>query len=219
MEDRPNVYDPVVLRDQAGGQYASRVEKLAEGLVVVTQPPALSDEGAFRSGMDLGVAWVDSDNAVIVLPARILAIHADGDLLLWSLVVTGPAVMEQRRKVDRVEVTGPVTLRESGGNGAAPVSGTLVDISEKAVRCSVETGSADGFFSGSGEVIAEFSVGPADFVVPGRVEFARATKNPTKFEELVVLFDEPVAEVDALRKQIFALDVPTPADPGEGVQP
>jgi c-di-GMP-binding flagellar brake protein YcgR len=216
VEERPNVYDPVVLRDQTGGQYASRVEKLAEGLVVVTQPPALSDAGAFRSGVDLDVTWVDSDNAVIVLPARILAIHADPDMLLWSLVVTGPAVMEQRREVERVEATGPVVLRTPEGNGAAPVPGTLVDISEKAVRCSVETGSADGFFSGSGEVIAEFSVGPADFVVPGRVEFARGTKNPTKFEELVVLFDQPVTEADALRKQIFAQEVQTPAAPGEG---
>jgi c-di-GMP-binding flagellar brake protein YcgR len=212
VEERPEVYDPVVLRDQAGGQYASRVENLSEGLVVVAQPPALAEDEAFTHGTELSVTWADADDAVIVLPTKILAIHAGGELQLWSLAVTGPAVMEQRRQVERVEVTGPVVLRAPGDKKAPAVAGSMVDISEKAVRCSVGTGSADGFLGDHNEVIAEFSVGKTDFVVPGRVEFARATKHPTKFEELVVLFDEPVADVDALRKQIFAQEARTPAD-------
>ena len=215
MEQRPNVYDPVLLRDQAGRQYATRVENVAQGLVVVSQPPTLTDEEALPNGTELGVAWADSDDAVIVLPTRIMAVHADGDLMLWSLVVTGPPVMEQRRKVERVEMTGPVVLRSPEGKGTAAVSGTLVDISEKAVRCSVATGSADGFLSGPAEVVAEFGLGSATFVLPGRVEFARATKHPIEFEELVVLFDEPVDDVDALRKQIYAHEVQTPAAAGE----
>lgn len=216
MEQRPKVYDPVVLRDQAGRQYASRVENLGEGLVVVAHPPALADEEAFLNGTELGVAWAESDDVVTVLPTQILATHAEGALQLWSLVVTGPAVMEQRRQVERVDATGPVVLRSPGGNETAAVTGSLIDISEKAVRCSVATGSADAFLSDRNEVIAEFSVGTANFSVPGRVEFARATKHPTRFEELVVLFDEPVADVDALRKHIFAQEVRAPRAPGEG---
>ena len=216
MEQRPKIDDPVVLRDQAGRQYASRVENLGEGLVVVAQPPALPNEEAFLNGTELGVAWAESDAVVTVLPTQILATHAEGASQLWSLVVTGPALMEQRRRVERVDATGPVVLRSPGGNETAAVTGSLIDISEKAVRCTVETGSADGFLSDRNEVITEFSIGTANFALPGRVEFVRATKQPTQFEELVVLFDEPVADVDALRKHIFAQEVRTPLAPGEG---
>lgn len=215
MEQHPKVDDPVVLRDRAGRQYASRVEDLGEGLVVVRHPPALPHEDGFPNGTELNVAWVESDDAVTVLPTRILSTYAEGALQLWSLVVMGPAFTEQRRRVERVDATGPVVLRPPGGNEPAAVTGSLVDISEKAVRCSVRAGSADGFLSGRNAVIAEFSVGTASFAVPGRVEFVRATKHPTELEELVVLFDEPVADVDVLRKEIFAQEVQAPLAPGD----
>lgn len=216
MEQRPEVHDAVVLRDAAGRQYPSRVENLGEGLVVVTRPPALPDDASFPHGTELSVAWAQSDELVTALPTRILATHAEGPLQLWSLIVTGPAVDEQRRRVERVEITGPVLLRAPGGDEAAAVTGSIVDISEKAVRCAVRTGSADGFLSDRNEVVVELSVGSGSFAIPGRVEFARATKNPTQLEELVVLFDEPVADVDALRKQIFALEAGATTDVGEG---
>jgi c-di-GMP-binding flagellar brake protein YcgR len=216
VEQRPKVYDPVVLRDQAGRQYASRVENLGAGLVVVAQPPDLPADEAVVNGTELRVAWAESGGAVTVLPTRILAAHAEGALQLWSLVVTGPALLEQRRRVERVDATGPVALRSPGGNQTAAVTGSLIDISEKALRCCVKAGSADAFLWDRNEVIAEFSVGTANFAVPGRVEFVRATKHPTQFEELVVLFDEPVADADALRKHIFAQDVRTPPAQGEG---
>lgn len=212
MEERPNVYDPVVLRDQAGRQYPSRIENLGEGLVVVSRPPGLPDDGAFVNGTELDVAWAEADDVLSVLPTRILATHAQGGVQLWSLIVTGPVMTEQRRRVERVGVTGPVVLRPPAGVEAAPVKGNLVDISEKAVRCSVKTGSADGFLSGPSEVIAEFTIGSASFVVPGRVEFVRATKHPTLLEELVVLFDAPAADVDALRKHLFAQEVQAQPD-------
>lgn len=216
MEQRLKVNDPVVLRDSAGRQYASRVENLGEGLVVVAQPAALPDEEAFLNGTELSVAWAESDDVVTVLPTRILATHGEGASRAWSLIVTGPALVEQRRRVERVAATGPVVLRSSGGSETAAVTGSLVDISEKAVRCYVRAGSADGFLSDRNEVVAEFRVGTENFAVPGRVEFVRATKHPTQFEELVVLFDEPVADVDALRKHLFAQEVHAPPAPGEG---
>jgi hypothetical protein len=216
VEQRPKVHDAVVLRDVAGRQYASRVENLGEGLVVVSQPPALPDDSSFLNGSELSVAWAKSDEVVTVLPTRILATHAEGTLPLWSLIVTGPAVDEQRRRVERVEVTGPALLLSPGGDETSAVTASLIDISEKAVRCSVRTGSADGFLSDRNEVVVELSIGAASFAIPGRVEFARATKNPTQLEELVVLFDEPVADVDALRKHIFSLEVQATSDAGQG---
>lgn len=207
MEHRPKVHDAVVLRDHAGRQFASRVENLGEGLVVVAEPANLSENEAFPNGTDLDVAWAEADDLVTVLPTRILATHAEGALTLWSLIVTGPASNERRRRVERVEATGPVVLRSPGDDETPGVMGSLIDLSERAVRCSVQTGSADGFLSDRNEVVAKFSVGTADFAIPGRVEFARATKRPTELEEVVVLFDEPVADVDALRKHLFAQQV------------
>ncbi|HEX2895888.1 MAG TPA: PilZ domain-containing protein [Marmoricola sp.] len=217
MQQRPQVHDPVVLRDQADRGYASRVENLAEGLVVVAQPPGLPDDG-FVNGTELSVVWAESVDSVAVLPTRILAAHMQGPAKVWSLVVTGPASLEQRRRVERVDVSGPVTLRPPAGVATTAVDGGLVDLSEDALRCSVRTGSADGFLGSHNQVVAEFSVGTADFALPGRVEFVRATKHPTQWEELVVLFDQPVAKVDVLRKHLFAHEATEPRDrddPGE----
>ncbi|MGY2873292.1 c-di-GMP-binding flagellar brake protein YcgR [Marmoricola sp. URHA0025 HA25] len=201
MEEHPEINDPVVLRGAAGDEYPSRVVNLSTGLVVVAQPRDLPGDAAYGAGTDVSVEWADSDNAVMVLPTRILAVHGDDEL--WSLVVTGAAAIGQRRRFERVDATGPVELRPAEGNDTAAVTGTLVDISEVALRCSIETGSADGFLGQRNQVVAAFRLGTADFAIPGRVEFARGTKRPMETEELVVLFDEPVPDPEELRKQVY----------------
>jgi len=206
VEQHPNVHDPVVLRDDADREYTSRVENLGQRLVVVAQPHNLPADETFGNGSDIRVAWADADGAVTVLPTRILAVHAEGDLQLWSLVVAGPAVLEQRPRVERVDAAGPVALRSPEADQRGAVIGSLLDASEKAIRCTVGAGAADRFLRDRNEVVAEFRLGTADFAIPGRVEFVRATKRPTQFEELVVLFDEPVADAESLRKQLFALE-------------
>lgn len=201
MELHPDVNDPIVLRDHADREYPSRVEDLGEGLLVVARPHDLPADEEFGRGTDLNVVWADDDGVVTLLPTRLMAAHAEGPLPLWSLAVTGPAVREQRRRFVRVAASGPVTFRSPTDQNKA-VIGTLVDVSEGAVRCTVGAGAADGFMGAENEVIAEFRFGTADFAAPGRVEFLRPTKHPAELEELVVIFDEKVA--DALRKQVFA---------------
>jgi len=202
VEEHPNIHDAVVLRDPVGREYPSRVENLGPRLVVVTQPHSLPSDEVFGNGTEISVTWADSDGAVMVLPTRILAAHADGPLQLWSLVVSGPPTLEQRRRVERVEVAAPVTLRSA--EDGTTVSGHLVDVSENAIRCSVAAGSVDRFLQDRGVIVAEFSLGSKDFAVPGRAEFLRPTKHPTLLEELVVLFDSPFADAEALRAQLGA---------------
>jgi hypothetical protein len=84
------------------------------------------------------------------------------------------------------------------------VTGSLIDVSEGGVRCAVEAGAADVFLTGSDQVIAEFRFGSAVYTIPGRAEFLRASARPAEFEELVVVFDEPVAAAEALRNEVFA---------------
>jgi c-di-GMP-binding flagellar brake protein YcgR len=209
VEAHPNINDPVVLRDQANREYLSRVEDLGVDLLVVARPHDVPVDEEFGSGTELSVAWSDSEGGVMVLPTRILTGYAEGTLRLWSLVVTGPATTQQRRQFVRVPASGPVTLRPTEGNASEPVKGTLLDVSEAAVRCTVGAGSADGFLTGQSAVVVEFRFGAAEFAIPGHVDFLRPTKHPAQYEELVVLFDEPVADADALRKQVFAQQVRT----------
>lgn len=200
MEEHPNIGVPVVLRDPDGAGHASQVVDLGTGLVVVARPGDLADDDeTYAAGSELRVEWADEDATIMEVPTRILAVHGD-QKNLWSLVVTGSAAIGQRRKHERVPATGPVELRPADGDEAAAVAGTLVDVSEVALRCSVETGSADGFLGNRNEVVAAFRLGKTDFVIPGRVEFARGTKRPMEFEELVVMFDDPNPDTVALRK-------------------
>jgi c-di-GMP-binding flagellar brake protein YcgR len=212
VQERPEIDDPVVLRDAADREHASRVEDLGQGLVVVVQPHDLSADVTYGNGAEITVSWADENGDVITLPTKILAAHGDDAVQLWSLVVTGPAEMAQRRKFERVEVEGPVGLRPTGGEDDDVVPGELVDVSEAALRCGVETGSADRFLGADNHVVAEFRLGDDDFAVPGRVEFVRATKRPTEVEDLIVLFDEPVADAARLRKQLHVSAASASAD-------
>lgn len=210
MEPYPNLNDPVVLRDHADREYRSRVEDLGAGLLVVARPRDLPADEVFGSGMEVSVAWADSEGGVTVLPTRILSAHDDGPRRLWSLAVTGPPSTQQRRRFDRAAAAGPVTLRPAGGDKTSAVTGSLVDVGEGGVRCTVRAGSADAFLAGHNQVVAEFRFGTVDFAIPGRVEFLRPTTRPAELEDLVVVFDEPVAEADALREQALAAQASTP---------
>jgi c-di-GMP-binding flagellar brake protein YcgR len=217
VELHPNVNDPVVLHDEADREYLSRVEDLGSNLLVVARPHDLPADEEFGSGTELSVAWSDSDGVVRVLPTRIMIAYVEGTLALWSLIVTGPASTQQRRRFVRVPASGPVAIRPAGGKAKKTdvVNGSLIDLSEGGVRFAVGAGTADGFLTGRDKVIAEFRFGASDFAVPGHVEFLRPTARPSEFEELVVVFDEPVADADALRKQVFAQQVRTLRARGE----
>ena len=207
MEQHPDLGDPIVLRDPEGREHPSTVRDLGNGLLVVAQPRDLPADEALGTGTDVTVTWADPDGVVLVLPTRILAVHGDGPVPRWSLAVTGPASTQQRRRSERTAASGPVAIRTVGDQQSHAVTGSLVDVSEGGVRCEVAAGSADRLLMGPPEVVAEFRLGTIDFAVPGRVEFLRPTANPARLEDLVVVFDEPVSDVGALRKEVFALQV------------
>ena len=215
MDLLPQVNDPVVLRDAEDRDYLSRVEDVRVGLLVVARPHDLPADGSVGPGREVDVVWSDGSGVSTALPTRILAAHAEGRVELLSLAVTGPGVRLQRRQFVRAPASGTVVLRVApddvdatdDADEAEPVTGSLLDVSEAALRCTVPAGSADGFLARGERVVAEFRYGDADFTVTGRAEFLRPTENPAAFEQLVVVFDEPVAAGDALRKEIFAQEV------------
>jgi c-di-GMP-binding flagellar brake protein YcgR len=218
VESHPNLNEPVVLRDGTNREFHSRVEDLGSGLLVVMRPQELRTDEEYDVGTEISVVWADSEGEITVTPTRILAVHAKETMRLWSLVVTGPATRQQRRSFVRAAATGDVAIRPAAGDGTGTVTGTLIDVSERAVHCTVGAGMADRFVADNDQVIAEFGFGTAGFAIPGRVQFLRATRHPADFEELVVVFDQPVAEAEALREQVIAQEEHPLQAPGQGDQ-
>lgn len=192
MDTHPKVNAPVVLRDQADREYYTQVTDVGDDLLVVLRPHGLPADAVFDPGTEVSVVWVDPEGSFAVLPTRILSAQTEGTMPLWSLSTIGPVLADQRRRHERLTADGPITLQPIGADESEAVAGSLADVSEGALRCSVNVGLADRFLTGRNAVVAEFRYGSTDFAVPGRVEFLRATSRPAEFEDLVVLFDEPI---------------------------
>lgn len=197
VDSHPAVNVPVMLRPPEGREYRSRVEGSSAGVLTVSAPLDLPAEGGPGPGSELLVTW-RAGRGIAVLPATVLEAFREGELALWSMAPTGPAWLEQRRDFVRVPVTGEMVL-QVGDEEPTDVDARLVDVSEAALRCSVVGTGAD-LVAPEVAVTARFRVGDRDFGIPGRVAFERAGGHP----EVVVVFDEPVRESDALRKQIYA---------------
>lgn len=213
MDLHPKLADPIVLRVAADREYRSRVVDLGVGLLVVAQAYDQPSELTPVSGSELTVVWTAPDGIARGLPTRMLNTSGDGADRRWSLAVTGPAQIELRRRTPRVIVHGPVAVRPAtGAEDSDPVIGSLVDLSEHGVRFRVGVGEADTFLAGATDVIAEFALENTEFAIPGRAEFLRASSKPTELEELVVVFDEPVTDAEALREYIATHREAAPAD-------
>lgn len=204
MEVRPSINDTVLLHDAAGREYRSRVEALEGAVLTVARPLDLPAETDSEPRAEWFVTWGVA-GGIAVLPTTHVATYVENHLGLWSLAVSGAGWIEQRREFVRVPAFGRVVLRpadEASEHGEVP--GTLIDLSEGALRCSVDdTHAEDPTFDET--VQACFRFGDGEFAVPGRVISRRAGEHRTGSLHLVVLFDEPNRDADALRKQIFAL--------------
>lgn len=203
MDHRPSVNDPVVLRDHDHREYRSRVEDTGPDALTVARPLDLPADRDVGPGAELLVTW-SCPRGIAVLPVRLVGTHTEGDLRLWSTAVLGAGWVEQRRRFVRVPASGPLTLRPRDDDPAVEaIAGTLIEISEGALRCVVEAGTAD-HLAYDEQVTAGFRFGDGEFAVPARIGVRRPGARPAELAELVVVFDEPVQDADALRKQIFA---------------
>lgn len=199
----PEINARVVLRDDERA-FLSRVEDVAPGVLTVARPHDLPVEHDYVPGAELLVTW-SCPRGIAVLPTRLVDTHVEGSLPLWSMAVIGDGWTEQRRQFVRVEATGALTLRGRGEEAPiGTVRANLVDVSEAALRCAVDPATAAQVLVEDAEVTAGFRLGDREFALPARVAFRRPGERPNGQAELVVLFDEPVADADALRKEVFA---------------
>ena len=202
MDPRPSINTLVTLLDADDNEYRSRVEDVATDLVTVARPLDLLSEHEFRVGTELLVSWSCS-NGVAVLPVRLASAQTDGNVPTWSLSPSREGWIEQRRRYVRVPASGPLALRVRGADHAVEaLAGTLVDMSEGALRCVVDIAKADELETD--EVNATFRFGDHQFDIPARITFRRSGTQPSEVIQLIVVFDEPVREADLLRRQVFA---------------
>lgn len=203
MDVLPVVNELIVLRDHDEREYQSRVEDLRTGAMTVAQPLDLPVGHTLGPGSDLLATW-HCPRGIAVLPIRLTAVYAEHALRLWSAIITGPGWVEQRRRFVRIPASGPVRLHPVGGEeGAAPVPARLIEISEGALRCTISAEALTGLGE-PGPVVADFGFGDEIFAIPGQIRYQRTGVHPDDPMQLVVEFDEPVRDADALRKLIFA---------------
>lgn len=213
MDPSPALNDPIMLRDRTDREYRSRVEGVGEGVLTVARPLDLPADHELGPGAEVLVTW-NSARGIAVLPTRLIGSYTERNLPLWSMAVIGAGWVEQRRRFVRVPASGPLTLRLLDGSRTGEeeqesvIDASLVDLSEGALRCTLDVLAADGLAADT-EVTASFRFGDRDFTLPARIAFRRPSARPAELAELVVLFQEPVNEADALRKLIFAQQLRT----------
>jgi len=202
VEHRPAVNDTVVLHDPSGREYPSRVEGLADGTLTVGRPLDLPPGRDLDLGAELLVSW-KVKGGVAVLPTTLAGTRSEDGVGLWALTVLAPGWVEQRRRYVRVPATGAVFLRPGHVRSISPaVRGTLVDLSEGALRCTIEPAQVDQPVLGE-SIFACFTYGDLDLAIPARVDSRRSSTHQEGVTHLIVIFDEPNRDADALRKQIF----------------
>jgi len=199
----PSLNDTVMLHDVEGREYPSRIEGVEDGVLTVGKPLNLLQAHKLGPGSSWLLSW-SVKAGIAVLPTRLVAEFQEKGLGLWSLTVTGASWVEQRRRFVRVPAFGRVLLHPCTEDAElAPVRGTLIDLSEGGLRCSVERSLAH-HPTLDADVVARFHFGDLEFAVTGRVTTRRDEDRPVPVTHLVVVFEEPNPDADALRKEIFA---------------
>lgn len=213
MGDRPSIGDPVVLRDAQGVEYASRVEDLDGDMIAVARPTDLRAALEYAEGLELELVWTLA-TGIHLLPVELAGTSTDHHIRLWHLAVTGDGWSAQRRDYVRVPAVGriaiePVEAEAGSGESADPGSrleGQLVDLSEVATQCAIPVAMDDPRIAIGTAVHCEFGVNGQSFAVPGTVAIVRGGAGP-RDTRVVVRFDASRATGDALRKQVFAIQL------------
>lgn len=186
MSDRPEVEQLVWLRDATGAAYDTRVLSVYGDSVVLERP---EDYPGFDAPQRLELLW-PSDGGLLQL-----AVEIECDAAEWRaapLAASGPA---QRRSHARIAVHTPMVLV----TGRQIMVGQLADISERALRMRVPSGTACTAVPGAA-VHVDVMLDDEAFVLDGTV--LRVEDHPTG-AEVVVLFDVNAETLHRLRRSLF----------------
>ena len=127
----PDVNTLVDLRLADGHEYPSRIEDVTDHTWQVAAPFGGGLEPP-ETGSALEVRWT-GQRGRYTAPARLVGIHR-ALVTCWTVELTGPVQLEQRRRFVRAGGGEPITVRPEEPADAPAVLGRIVDISEGGVR-------------------------------------------------------------------------------------
>jgi hypothetical protein len=183
----PDLNQLVDLRLVDGREYPSRIEDLSATVWSLAAPFGGGLEPP-ANGSALEVHWTGV-RGQYVAPVRLLGIRR-AVVTLWTVELTGPVQVRQRRRFVRAGGGEPVSVRPAEPDDAKAVAGRIVDISEGSVRCwlsSAELATGE-------DVFVQVSLDDERLTVPGTVLKA-LERDGGKGLDVVVVFtlDETLA--------------------------
>jgi PilZ domain len=189
----PGAGQSVTLVDHDGREHRSELHDPAEaGRLTMLRPPGLASGVTVLIGAEMTMTWPLGANMVGQIPTRLAAIRRTGEDQFWDLEPLGEPLPIQRRAHPRVPVSTPVTVSQILELAAPRRSvGMLVDLSELAVRCSLDTTEIWATRRGT-QLRVSFQLDGLDVDLAGRVISAALTADR---REVVVRFDQPAEQL------------------------
>ncbi|GGS94806.1 hypothetical protein GCM10010156_61330 [Planobispora rosea] len=185
----------VCIDDDAG--HRSRLEAVTDGGIVVATPADVAHLDSVHVGSHLVLFWINADGRV-VLPVRLTGI-LPGPPERWEVQPLGEARRLGRRRHERGGGGEPMRLSTFATQPAVTFDSTLLDLSEKALRC--WTPAFDIAVGERVHVRALLSIGTLSQI--GTVTAVREAPNGLG-QHLVVVFQSPSAStVQLIRRYLF----------------
>jgi c-di-GMP-binding flagellar brake protein YcgR len=202
----PAIHRLVTITDHDGRGYCSRIEDVGEGFLVLARPLTLPVEHEFEIGRSLTVSWPDPEGLTMA-SVELVATRIREHLGLW-LTRIEELYRQQRRQFVRVAALGTVELVGIGepGEPFAHVAGHLLDLSEAALRCSLQTPDAEALCTAT-SLLASFPLGEDRFTVPASMLRGEPSRRAEQVTECVLTFDIDESEAAELRRRVFGEQV------------
>lgn len=209
---RPRAGQSVEIHDVEGKSSLGRVQSASAESVVIAVGTTAAVALAAHTGATFDVVW-PGPGGVTVLPARLTQRQGASQLELWEFEPASEARFEQRRRQARIGMTGPVTLTmllDADAQGVpaeapAPLSGTLIDVSEAALQCVIAVNAEDPILATGQPVWCDFSPNGSHFALRGVVYTAWTVDAPPRVR-VVVRFDPDQPETAALTAFVTAAE-------------
>jgi hypothetical protein len=199
----PEVHRLVTIADEDGHEFCSRIEDVADGMLVLARPLTLPLEHRFDIGRPLLVSWPDPEGLTVAV-AKLIGTRARGPLGLWVTEVE-ELYRQQRRQFVRVPALGPIELVATGDEPGAPfphVAGHLVDLSEAALRCVLQAVDAEAV-ADAPNLLVSFALENDRFTLPATMLRAEPSRRDERVRECVLTFRIDDREAGELRRQVF----------------
>jgi hypothetical protein len=193
----------VVILDEDGHEHRSVVEAVTdEQRMELRRPAGLAIGVPLLIGDVMTLTWTAGENTVGMVRARLVAMRRHDELAVWDVELIGEPWKIERRAHVRVNVDGTIRVSQvvdqDAPTAGRSAEGSLVDISEAAVRCALDAREIWASRRNS-HVLVVFELGGHAFELPGRVVAGEIARRNSGLRDVVVSFDQPAEGLEPLR--------------------